>query len=185
MYRAGPLDPIAYTYEADYHCPGCAYERFGADEDGWIAAHDERDGEGNPVGVVAPWDEWWEPSEDGPQVLTCGTCGGEIDRLEGDEPDEGEDVWTLLDEAPAHGEAVADLYHWSTNYDAGKGPFALFFDLLGWSEDELGEPIYKLREASLGFVELDKLGLALREYADNPHEVREYVDALMRAELSS
>jgi hypothetical protein len=53
----------------------------------------------------------------------------------------------------------------------------LFLDLIGWSEDELGEPY-----ASLGYVELGKLAEALTEYADRPHDVREYVDALMAAE---
>lgn len=79
-------DPIAYTYEADHHCPGCTEARFGRSEDGWIAGENEDgsypvDGEGNPVGVVAPWDEWWEPSLDEPQTLVCGTCGGEIDEI--------------------------------------------------------------------------------------------------------
>lgn len=73
-------DPIAYMYEADVHCPGCAAERFGVSADGWIADGAE-DSEGNPVGVIAPWDEWWQPSEPLPQVLVCGTCGGVIDEL--------------------------------------------------------------------------------------------------------
>jgi hypothetical protein len=58
----------------------------------------------------------------------------------------------------------------------------LFLDLIGWSEDELGEPLYSLKNASLGYVELGKLAEALTEYADRPHDVREYVDALMAAE---
>lgn len=78
-------DPIAYTYEADVHCPGCTIARFGRCPDGWVGcptcAHpsDGLDSEGNPVGVVAPWDEWCEPSEHGRHVLVCGTCGDEID----------------------------------------------------------------------------------------------------------
>ncbi len=80
-------DPIAYTYEADYHCPRCALARFGRSAAGWIGegAHDS---EGNPVGVVAPWDEWTEPSDPRTQVLSCGTCGDEIDRVEGDEDED-------------------------------------------------------------------------------------------------
>lgn len=95
------------------------------------------------------------------------------------------DIWTMLEQKPPLGcDAVQDLYSWSLNYDAGKGPFALFLDLLGWSDEHMGEPIYSLADASskLGYVELDKLGLALREYAERPNEVREYVDALMAAE---
>ncbi len=88
-------------------------------------------------------------------------------------------VWTLIEDAPKACEATGNLYHWSTNYDAGKGPFTLFLDLIGWSEEELGEPLY----ASLGYVELGKLGDALNEYADRPSEVREFVDALLTAEM--
>ena len=73
-------------------------------------------------------------------------------------------------------------YSWSLNYDAGKGPFSLFLDLIGYSFDEFGEAVYALTESSLGYVELDKLGLALREYATAPASVTEYVSALIEAE---
>ena len=69
--------PIAFTYEADHHCPRCTVARFGPDCEG-------TDGEGNPVGALFPWDEWHEPSEPLPQVLACGTCGDEIDRVDED-----------------------------------------------------------------------------------------------------
>lgn len=78
-------EPIAYTYEADYHCPSCALERFGRCEDGHVACqggpdHEPvEDDEGNPVGVVAPWDEWWEPSIQECQALACSDCGNIID----------------------------------------------------------------------------------------------------------
>lgn len=73
-------DPIAYTYEADFHCPGCAEARFGRGADGFIAS-ESTDSEGNPVGVVAPWDEWWSGDSDAETALYCDTCGGEIDRV--------------------------------------------------------------------------------------------------------
>ncbi len=91
-------------------------------------------------------------------------------------------VWALLEDPPAGCEAVASLYNWSTNYEAGRGPISLFLDLIGWSDEQLGEPIYSLKDASLGYVELDKLGLALREYSDRPSDVRAYVDQLLEAE---
>ena len=69
----GHLDPIAYTYEADHHCPDCAKERFGVDRNGFVP-EDAEDNEGNPVGVVAPWDEW-QSFEGGDETLACGTCG--------------------------------------------------------------------------------------------------------------
>lgn len=82
-------DPIAYTYDADYHCPGCAESRFGRDPVyGSIAITSAGvpclDSEGNEVGAVAPWNEWWEPLEPLPQVLSCGTCLSEITTLEGE-----------------------------------------------------------------------------------------------------
>lgn len=93
------------------------------------------------------------------------------------------DIWAMLEEAPPQGcEAVQDLYSWSLNYDAGTGPMTLFLDLIGWSEEEIGEPLYSLKDASLGYVELDKLARALTEYSDAPYPVREYVDQLMSAE---
>lgn len=78
------LDPIAYTYEADYHCPDCTEEAFGRNEGGFIA-EDAEDGEGNPVGAVFCWDEWWEPSIEEPQSLVCGDCLTVIDTVEGDD----------------------------------------------------------------------------------------------------
>jgi hypothetical protein len=93
------------------------------------------------------------------------------------------DIWTLLDNAPDGCDAVSDLYHWSTNFDPGTGPMTLFLDLIGWSDDEIGEPLYSLKGASLGYLELSKLAAALTEYADRPHDVRDYVDALMTAEM--
>ena len=96
------------------------------------------------------------------------------------------DIWQLLEQdAPAGCDAVQDLYSWSLNYDAGKGPFALFLDLIGYSEEEFGEPIYVLATASVGYVELGKLAAALMQYAAAPHEVAEYVRTLMSAELES
>ena len=58
-------EPIAYTFEADYHCKDCTIERFGSTEG--------VDREGNQVGAVAPWDEWFDIGE-GDQTLACGDC---------------------------------------------------------------------------------------------------------------
>ena len=88
-------------------------------------------------------------------------------------------------ESPSEGcDDVAGLYSWSTNYDAGKGPFSLFADLIGWSDDELGEPIYDRADASLGYLELGKLSAALGQYVADPYAVRAYVDALIGAETA-
>lgn len=96
------------------------------------------------------------------------------------------DIWEMLEQdAPSGCDAVQDLYSWSLNYDAGKGPFTLFLDLIGYSFDEFGEALYSLTEASLGYLELDKLAKALTEYADRPQDVTGFVQTLMDAESAS
>lgn len=93
------------------------------------------------------------------------------------------DIWQLLEESAPEGcEAVQDLYSWSLNYDAGKGPFSLFVDLIGWSDEHYGVNFYANGQPRFGWMELDKLGLALREYADRPGDVEQYVALLMSAE---
>jgi hypothetical protein len=95
------------------------------------------------------------------------------------------DIWTMLEQdAPSGCADVQDLYSWSLNYDSGRGPFTLFLDLISWSGENIGEALFSLdpNDMSLGYVELGKLAGALTAYADRPHEVREYVDALMEAE---
>lgn len=94
-----------------------------------------------------------------------------------------ETIWDVLEESAPDGcDAVQTLYSWSLNYDAGHGPFTLFVDLIGWSDENLGQPLYDLATMSLGYVELSYLAAALTEYADRPHDVSEYVDRLLDAE---
>lgn len=70
-------DPIAYTYEADWHCPECAIARFGEDEHGFVPENAE-DNEGNSIGAVSPWDEWW--NLDGEcEALSCSDCHAILD----------------------------------------------------------------------------------------------------------
>lgn len=96
---------------------------------------------------------------------------------------ETQDIWALLEQDDPKARAVQSLYSWSLNYDAGKGPFALFLDLIGWSEEEFGDTIWQGKPSSgLGYVELSKLADALQEYATRPQYITEYVGALMAAE---
>ena len=86
--------------------------------------------------------------------------------------------------APQGCRAVRDLYAWSGRFDGGKKPFALFLDLIGWTEDEFGEgSIYDYQHRSLGDVERGKLGAALTEYVEAPDDVRAYVRHLVAAAL--
>ncbi len=89
-----------------------------------------------------------------------------------------QDVWTFTENAPDYVRATADLWHWSTNYDAGRGPITLMLDLIGWSEDNFGENIYNAPDGGLGYLELGKLAAALTEYADRPQDVRAWIDTL-------
>jgi len=68
--------PIAYTYEADMHCPACARARFGDALDD----PDTEDSEGNPIGAIAPWDETDADGE------YCGDCGREVAEPADDSP---------------------------------------------------------------------------------------------------
>lgn len=72
--------PIAYTYDADVHCEDCAEQAFGLNDAGDI---DGTDSEGNLIGVIAPWDEWYNIGE-GDQTLVCGDCGAFLADYEDD-----------------------------------------------------------------------------------------------------
>ena len=77
-------DVIAWGYDADYHCPGCAVARFGESDDSpgglypWIPDTAE-DSEGNIVAPIFAGSEWYDYTYDEPQALTCYDCGGIID----------------------------------------------------------------------------------------------------------
>jgi hypothetical protein len=93
----------------------------------------------------------------------------------------------MLEDPPGACRAVASLYSWGLNYDPGRGPWPIFCDLIGWSEDEYGAPLsdpdrYPF-EGDLGYVELDKLAAALIEYATNPTDVKRWITELFNAGL--
>lgn len=58
---------VAYTYDADTHCPSCAEKRWGLEEHGRWVREDATDREGNTVHPVFSTDEL----ED---LEVCGTC---------------------------------------------------------------------------------------------------------------
>ena len=88
------MDIMAYTYEADYHCPSCTRTRFhwtnkayGYDMgllDGWGIPDNATDSEGNLIHPVFNTDEWqelsdWYVEENPTQRLICGDCFVTID----------------------------------------------------------------------------------------------------------
>jgi hypothetical protein len=93
--------------------------------------------------------------------------------------------WELLETPPDYAAHTNALYEWSLNYDAGKGPITLFLDLIGYSANEYGTNLFDLSEVhrSLGYLELDYLGDALKEYADRPGDVMAWLEQLLAAEL--
>lgn len=95
------------------------------------------------------------------------------------------DFWSLCENAPVYAEGVASLAHWSTNYDAGRDPFSLFLDLIGFSADEIGTALYTSADHGdygLGYLEAGKLAAALTEWADRPGDVRDFAALLFSAE---
>lgn len=86
--------PIAFTYEADVHCPAHTFARFGqATIHSFVFGidipypwppDDARDNEGNEIGAIAPWDDWCtgcqdnEPPESSRHGLYCGDDGASI-----------------------------------------------------------------------------------------------------------
>ena len=92
--------------------------------------------------------------------------------------------WELLENPPANVSETNALIEWSMNYDIKTGtPYHLFLDLIGYSHDNYGEALYKGDPRNvLGFMEIDYLGDALKEYATNPQEVEAWIDALTEAE---
>lgn len=86
--------------------------------------------------------------------------------------------YELLENVPDYATETAALFDWSENYSF-PSPASLFLDLIGWSEEELGERLTANAMPNLGYLELDYLGDALKEYATRPGEVGAFAAALM------
>jgi hypothetical protein len=91
------------------------------------------------------------------------------------------EIWDYLEKENTTASATQALFEWGLNCDADANPFWLFVDLIGWSEEHYG---HKIREsyALFGCVELDYLADALREYANRPHDVSNWITELMNCE---
>ena len=91
-------------------------------------------------------------------------------------------VYDVLDAAPDCARAVAWLANWSYNesYETGSA-WLEFLDLIGISEERYGGHVNR-RGYRPGYLEADKLGDALREWAARPGDVEEYVAAIMEAD---
>lgn len=83
------------------------------------------------------------------------------------------------DNAPSYASDTAHLMSWCEgNYDF-PAPSSLFLDLIGYSEEELGEDLCSQKKPALGYLEIDLLAKALTEYATRPSDVFAWVSDLM------
>ena len=88
----------------------------------------------------------------------------------------------LLTEGEARFPNIVALYGWIRNYEVGQTPFSLFIDLIGWSEENVGSPIYDLTNPQLGYLELDILADALKEYANKGEEAYNFASSIIEVE---
>ena len=94
-------------------------------------------------------------------------------------------IWDLLENPKPSQEQTAGLISWSMNYELKTGtPYHIFLDLIGYSMEEYGSNLFNYSNVQnvLGFMELDYLGDALKEYANNPQEVLDFIGAIDEAE---
>ena len=84
----------------------------------------------------------------------------------------------LMDTAPDYLKATAQLFAWSLNYNYPT-PATLYLDLIGWSEEEGSGRLCGDKMPALGCLEIDLLANALKEYANRPQDVSDFVTALI------
>jgi hypothetical protein len=90
------------------------------------------------------------------------------------------DEYEYLDTANDTTRPVANLISWAYN-ETYPNTYSLFLDLIGWTEDNLGETIYDLSKHRPGYVELSYLAEALEAYSNRPNDIRDFVDGYEQA----
>jgi len=101
--------------------------------------------------------------------------------------DTKKDIWDILGDVKPSQEHTAGLISWSMNYDLKTGtPYHIFLDLIGYSANEYGSNLFDYGNVHrvLGYMEMDYLGDALKEYADNPQAVLDLIGLIDEAERS-
>lgn len=92
-------------------------------------------------------------------------------------------VWEYLDTETTNCEEVRALVNWSTNFNVTEGtPYQVFLDLIGYSEENFGVNLVSDPERVLGYLELDYLADALKEYVKNPQAVTNWITRLEEIE---
>lgn len=83
----------------------------------------------------------------------------------------------LEENAPKWGQATIALAHWSRgNYDFDRSPYLLFLDLIGYSVEEYGTPFITKHAEILGYLEMDYIADALKEYATRPQDITDLIN---------
>lgn len=91
--------------------------------------------------------------------------------------------WEMLDgEHPAYVNELVGLINWSHNC-SHPTPFALYLDVIGYSEEVMGENICEPKLPNLGYLEMDYFADAIKEFTKAPIDVREWLDELMNQEV--
>jgi hypothetical protein len=85
-------------------------------------------------------------------------------------------TWDIYADPSKGAEHTTALFEWSRNYSYPT-PATLFLGLIGY-EDMEGI----VQGVALGYLELDYLGDALKEYASNPQTVNEAIAEMLEAE---
>ena len=99
--------------------------------------------------------------------------------------DTKKDLWDILEDPKPSQEHTAGLISWSMNYDLKTGtPYHIFLDLIGYSANEYGSNLFDYNNLHrvLGYMELDYLADALKEYAENPQAVLDLIGAIDETE---
>lgn len=91
-------------------------------------------------------------------------------------------TWDIYENPRQGAEETTALFEWSRNYDAGKTPATVFLGLIGYGEEEYGEAVQIPQGVALGYLELDYLADALKEYASNPQTVNDAIAEMLEAE---
>ena len=95
-------------------------------------------------------------------------------------------IWDLLESPKPSQEHTAGLISWSMNYDLKSTgtPYLLFLDLIGYSEENYGQTMFNPANIQkvMGFMELDYLADALKEYAENPESVLYFIQEINEIE---
>lgn len=85
-------------------------------------------------------------------------------------------IWDVYEDPRKGAEETTALFEWSRNFNY-PSPATLFLGLIGWEGmEELPQGV------ALGYMELDYLGDALKEYACNPYGVSDAITELLEKE---